>query len=76
MSGQQGKISHTDIIRSMLGLLCLGKSDYEAISTMRNDDYFKQSLGIKNVPSAERLRQSLDEDAEVLLPIIKDCFDK
>ncbi|OKY73931.1 MAG: transposase [Desulfobulbaceae bacterium DB1] len=66
-------ISHTDIVRSFLGLLCLGKSDYEAISAMRDDTYFQQSLGIKNVPSAERLRQRLDEHAEPLLPIIKDC---
>jgi hypothetical protein len=34
----------------MLGLLCLGKSDFEAISSMRDDTYFKQSLGISNVP--------------------------
>ena len=33
--------------------LCLGKSDYEAISGMRDDDYFKHSLGITNIPSAE-----------------------
>ncbi|OKY74992.1 MAG: hypothetical protein BM485_11225 [Desulfobulbaceae bacterium DB1] len=59
-------VSHTDIVRSFLGLLCLGKSDYEAISAMRNDTYFRQSLGIKNVPSAERLRQRLDEHAESL----------
>jgi len=61
MTGRQDKISHTDIVRSMLGLLCLGKSDYEAISAMRDDDYFKQSLGIRGVPSPERLRQRLDE---------------
>jgi hypothetical protein len=73
MTGQQDKISHADIVRSMLGLLCLGKSDYEAISAMHHDDYFKQSLGIRQVPSAERLRQRLDEDAETLSPIIKDC---
>lgn len=69
----QDKISSADILRSMLGLLCLGKSDYEAISAMRDDDYFKQSLGIRQVPSAERLRQRLDEGAEALSPIIKDC---
>lgn len=69
----QDKISHTDIVRSMLGLLCLGKSDYEAISAMRGDDYFKQALGIRDIPSPERLRQRLDENAEALLPIIKDC---
>jgi len=73
MTGRQDKISHTDIVRSMLGLLCLGKSDYEAISSMRADDYFKQSLGIRGVPSPERLRQRLDENAVTLLPIIKDC---
>lgn len=69
----QDKISHADVVRSMLGLLCLGKSDYDAISAMRGDDYFKQSLGIRDVPSPERLRQRLDEDAEALLPILKDC---
>ena len=73
MTKGQDKISHTDIVRSMLGLLCLGKSDFEAISSMRDDTYFKQSLGISNVPSVERLRQRLDENAEALLPIIKDC---
>ena len=73
MTRGQDKISHPDIVRSMLGLLCLGKSDYEAITAMRSDEYFKQSLGIGNVPSAERLRQRLDQDADTLLPIIKEC---
>jgi hypothetical protein len=73
MTRGQDKISHTDIVRSMLGLLCLGKSDFEAISSMRDDTYFKQSLGISTVPSVERLRQRLDENAETLLPIIKGC---
>ena len=31
---------------SDLGLLCLGKSDYQAIAAMQEDDYFKQALGI------------------------------
>lgn len=66
-------ISDTDILRSYMGLLCLGKSDYEAITAMREDDYFKNSLGINNVPSAERLRQRLDESAEQYLSIIKKC---
>lgn len=49
MTKGQDKISHTDIVRCMLGLLCLGKSDYEAVSAMRDDTYFKQSLGISNI---------------------------
>ena len=56
-------IAEIDILRSYLGLLCLGKSDYQAIAAMREDDYFKQALGIGRIPSVERLRQRLDEDA-------------
>ena len=66
-------ISHADLLRSYLGLLCLGKSDYEAISGMRDDDYFKHSLGITNIPSAERLRQRLDQEAETYLDIANTC---
>lgn len=40
---------------------------------MRQDDYFKKSLGIKNVPSAETLRQRIDEDAEKFLPVVRQC---
>ena len=39
-------IAEIDILRSYLGLLCLGKSDYQAIAAMREDDYFKQALSI------------------------------
>ena len=73
MDNNNNLISNIDILRSYLGLLCLGKSDYEAITAMRNDDYFKNSLGITNVPSAERLRQRLDEGAEKYLAIVQNC---
>lgn len=66
-------ISEADIVRSYLGLLCLGKSDYEAISSKQQDDYFRHSLGIDRVPSAERLRQRLDAAATYLIPVINDC---
>jgi hypothetical protein len=36
-------IANTDVIRSYLGLLSLGKSDYEAIADMKDDKYFQQS---------------------------------
>jgi len=58
-----------DILRSYVGLLATGKSDYEAITNRRKDDYFKESLGIGNVPSAETLRQRLDEVAVALRPL-------
>jgi len=66
-------ISHADLLRSYLGLLCLGKSDYQAITAMREDDYFMNSLGISTVPSAERLRQRLDEKAEKYLQVVRKC---
>lgn len=73
MENNGNLISNTDILRSYLGLLCLGKSDYEAITSMRKDDYFKNSLGITNIPSAERLRQRIDEDAEAYLSVAQNC---
>jgi Transposase DDE domain group 1 len=66
-------IAEIDILRSYLGLLCLGKSDYQAIAAMREDDYFKQALGIGRMPSVERLRQRLDEAGIALVPVINRC---
>ena len=60
-------ISHADMIKSSIGTLCLGKSDFEAIENHRNDDYFKAALSIQQVPSSARLRQRLDEHAEALI---------
>ncbi|MGV8075068.1 MAG: IS1380 family transposase [Syntrophobacteraceae bacterium] len=58
-----------DILRSYVGLLSLGQSDYEAVTNRREDDYFRQALGISKVPSAATLRQRLDEVASGLRPI-------
>jgi hypothetical protein len=66
-------IAEIDILRSYLGLLCLGKSDYQAIAAMREDDYFKHALGIGRIPSVERLRQRLDEAASDLVPVVNRC---
>jgi hypothetical protein len=63
-------IAEIDILRSYLGLLCLGKSDYQAIAAMREDEYFKEALGIGRMPSVERLRQRLDEAGTSLVPVI------
>ena len=63
-------IAEIDILRSYLGLLCLGKSDYQAIAAMREDDYFKEALGIGRMPSVERLRQRLDEAGYDLIPVV------
>jgi hypothetical protein len=73
MNKQGNVISHADLLRSYLGLLCLGKSDYEAVTAMRGDRYFKSSLGITNVPSAERLRQRLDKEADRYRTVAEKC---
>jgi hypothetical protein len=68
-----GGIGLDDILRSYVGLLTMGKSDFEAVTDCRDDDHFSQSLGIARVPSAETLRQRLDEVAPILRPIADTC---
>ena len=68
------KITSAEVIKSYLGLLCIGKSDYEAVENMRGDDYFKVALGIKNVPSAARLRQRLDDQASNFESVVSECL--
>lgn len=62
-----------DLLRSYVGLLTLGQSDYEALTNRRGDDYFRESLGISRVASAETLRQRLDELASDLRPLADSC---
>ncbi len=63
-------IAHSDLIKSYLGQLCLGKSDFEAVEAARDDRYFKEALAIKDVPSSARLHQRLDTSASDLLPVM------
>ncbi len=69
VSAASNGIGLDDILRSYVGLLATGQSDYEAVTNRRKDDYFRDSLGIGNVPSAETLRQRLDEVASALRPL-------
>ena len=65
-------IPNIELIRAYVGQLCLGKSDFEAIDNARHDPFFRQALGIRQMPSAARLRQRLDQDARALI----DCVDE
>ncbi|MFP5325077.1 MAG: IS1380 family transposase, partial [Gammaproteobacteria bacterium] len=56
-------IANSDILKSYLGLLCLGKNDFDAIEGQRQDRCFIQSLGLRAVPSSPTLRQRLDTHA-------------
>lgn len=73
MSPGSTGIGLDDILRSYIGLLATGKSDYEAVTNRREDDYFREALGIGKVPSAETLRQRFDEVAPALRPVADAC---
>lgn len=57
---KNGRTSHSGILRSAAGLLTLGRSDFADIELFREDELFRDSLELKNVPSEENLRQRLD----------------
>ena len=61
-------IAHADCARSYVGLLCIGKSDFDAVENRREDQFFKTALGIAKVPSAPSLRQRFDEHASAMIP--------
>ena len=60
--GGRPAISHGDNVLSMIGLLCLGKNDFEAINAFaaESDEFFRLALGLDRVPSEPTSRQRLD----------------
>ena len=54
------EISHGEVATAMIGLICLGKPDFDAIEAFRDDPFFLQSLDLDSVPSSPTLRQRLD----------------
>jgi hypothetical protein len=62
----RGGVSNSDVLRSYLGVLVQGKSDFDAIEGFRGDKFFKESLGIGLLPSSPTLRQRLDAQAVAL----------
>jgi hypothetical protein len=59
-------VTNSEILRSYVGLLVQGKSDFDAIENFRGDAFFKQALGIKLLPSSPTLRQRMDARASDL----------
>jgi len=60
-------IAGIDIIRSYCALLAQGKSDFIAVEQYRLDDFFREALGNKDVPSEGTMRQRMDEYAARIL---------
>lgn len=54
-------IGNGDIAISYVGLLAMGKSDFDAIENHRQDDFFQRAMGLRAVPSSATLRQRLNE---------------
>jgi hypothetical protein len=63
-------VKNSDIVRSYLGLLVQGKSDFDAIENFRGDTFYKQALGIELLPSSATLRQRLDARASELFDFL------
>jgi hypothetical protein len=63
-------IAGIDIIKSYCALLAQGKSDFVAVEQYRTDDFFRESLGNKDVPSEGTMRQRMDEYAEQILAAV------
>ena len=59
-------VATSAIVRSYLGLLVRGKSDFDAIENLRGDKFFKHALGIGLLPSSPTLRQRMDAHAAPL----------
>lgn len=63
-------VSHGDVLRAYVGLLCLGKSDFDALVNFRDDGFFAEALGIGTMPSAVTVRQRLDARGKAFLPLV------
>jgi len=77
-------IKNGDVLLTYIGLLCQGKTRFEAVNEMidGDSDFFKMALGInKNIPSTETLRQRMDSigsslRSEILnanISLLKNC---
>lgn len=65
-------VSHLDIARTYIGLMCQGKNDFEAVNGVQGDVFFQRALNIRRLPSEPTLRQRFDEHARDFIT----CFDR
>ena len=42
----KGGINSSSLIKAYIGLMCTGKSDFDAIESLRQDAFFKSALGL------------------------------
>jgi len=73
--GVRSGVSTSDILRSYIGLLVQGKSDFEAIENFRGDKFYKAALGIELLPSSPTLRQRMDARAAELFDYVPELIE-
>jgi hypothetical protein len=66
------EVKHGDVVAAAIGLLCLGKSDFNDIDAFRTDEFFRQALGLRQIPSEPTLRQRLDAMRDLCGPILRE----
>jgi hypothetical protein len=68
---EQRQFSHSDVLFSMVGLISIGKPDYDAIELFRaKAEFFQLALGLSGCPSAVTIRQRIDLLGHSVEPII------
>ncbi|QWF69621.1 hypothetical protein KEF85_09550 [Methylomonas paludis] len=65
-------IKTSDLVKTTVGLLSIGKSDFEAVEPFREDRFFKKALDVRKVPGSVWLRQRLDRVSGSLLEPVDD----
>jgi len=60
-SRRKGSISDRDILMTMTGLLCDGRTDFTNVNLYAADTVFAHAFGVEDLPSEATLRQRLDE---------------
>jgi len=64
-----GGIPFGDVLIPGLAMLCTGKSDFEAVSLLRNSTWAARALQVGRIASPETLRQNLDQLGEAAFPV-------
>ncbi|SMP80768.1 hypothetical protein SAMN06295888_13518, partial [Desulfonatronum zhilinae] len=67
------QISTENILKTMLGLMVQGKTDFDHVKPLAGNRYFMNAVDIDRVPSAETYRQTfqriaLNTELEAMLP--------
>lgn len=58
---KHGEIGHRDILKIAAALLSLGRSNFTDVELIRKDPLLKEAFNLPKVPSAETLRQRLND---------------